>query len=89
MPNCTVTLTNKLGLHARAAMKLSELALRFSSKIMINYNDASVNAKSILNIMVLGATVGQSLEIVAEGSDEDEALKAMSSLIEQRFGETE
>ena len=83
------TLINKLGLHARAAMQLVNLATRFQCKITIQYNNRDVNAKSIMNMMVLGATCGSQLTFSLQGPDENDAWKAISELINNRFGEAE
>lgn len=85
----TVTLINKLGLHARAAMKLSSLAARFQSTILLRYNGHEINAKSILNVMALAAACGSNIEICTEGDDEKAALDALDQLVQDRFGESE
>lgn len=82
-----ITLINKLGLHARAAMKLSELATRFQSTIIIRYKKYEINAKSILNVMALAASHGSELELTIEGEDETQAMKQIEQLISNRFGE--
>ena len=84
-----VTLINKLGLHARASMKLVSLAERYSSEILIKFNNREINAKSIMNMMVLAAANGSELTLNINGSDENEALKAILDLINNRFGEDE
>jgi phosphocarrier protein HPr len=84
-----MTLINKLGLHARAAMKLSELATRFQSTILIRHKNHEINAKSILNVMALAASYGTELELLIEGEDEAYAMKRLSQLIQDRFGEDE
>lgn len=78
-----------MGLHARAAMKLVNLASRFSSDIIIKFNDKTVNAKSIMNVLVLGATYGSDIELTVSGDDEEKALEAVSDLINNRFGEAQ
>ena len=85
----TIKLINKLGLHARAAMKLSELATRFQSTIIIKYNQHEINAKSILNVMALAASCGATLDISASGDDEVSAIESITKLINNRFGEAE
>lgn len=84
-----ITLINKLGLHARAASKLVETAQAFSSDIHISLGDANANGKSIMSLLILAAPCGSELTIVAEGSDEQETIDALSALISQRFGEPE
>jgi phosphocarrier protein len=78
---------NKLGLHARAAAKLVEAAARFQSTILIIKDGESVDARSILGLMMLNARLGSHIEVSAEGSDAQEALAAVLALIEARFGE--
>ncbi len=84
-----LTIINKLGLHARAAMKLVNLAGRYQSEILITYQGNTVNAKSIINVMVLGAAKGAEIEVSVEGDDEIEAMEHIVSLINDRFGEAE
>jgi len=84
-----LTLINKLGLHARAAMQLSELALRFASNITLTYNSNTIDAKNILEVMVLGATCGQTITVKAEGDDEQAAIDSISALVNARFNEPE
>lgn len=84
-----ITIINKLGLHARAAMKLSSLAARFQSEILIHFRDREVNAKSIMNVMVIAANCGAEIELRISGEDEDQAMTALVKLINDRFGEQE
>jgi len=83
----TVTLVNKLGLHARASAKLVSLASEFESEITLKRNGQAVNAKSIMGLMMLAAAKGAELELCTEGSDEQRALEALLELIHNRFGE--
>ncbi len=85
----SLTLINKLGLHARAAMKLVNLASQHQSKITIKYQQNTIDAKSILNVMALGISCGKTIDIITEGADEKEALQAIENLIKDRFGESE
>jgi phosphocarrier protein HPr len=78
---------NKLGLHARAAAKLVEAAARFQSTILIKKDGESVDARSILGLMMLNARIGTLIEVSAEGADAREALAAVMALIEAKFGE--
>ena len=87
MPTKTIKIQNQLGLHARAAMKLSELAIRFGCKITLTFQERTINAKSILNVMALGASYGKQIEISTEGDDADQAMAAMTQLINDKFGE--
>ena len=84
-----LTIINKLGLHARAAAKLVTLASRFNSEIHVARNGQEVNGKSIMGIMMLAASKGTTLQISAEGADEDEAMQAIEQLIQDRFHEDE
>jgi phosphocarrier protein len=83
--------TNRLGLHARAAARLVHLAARFKSNVSLQRVDggATADAKSILNVLMLAATSGTELSASAEGIDEAEALAALSELFSNGFGETE
>ena len=84
-----ITINNKLGLHARAAMKLVTVAGKFQSKILIHFKNREINAKSIMNLMVIGATKGSKLNVTTEGLDEDKAMRAVTDLINDKFGENE
>ena len=86
--NCVeVTIINKLGMHARASAKLVSLASSFESHITLARDGRSVNAKSIMGIMMLAAGMGTVVTICADGPDEEEAGRALSNLIKARFGE--
>lgn len=80
---------NKLGLHARASMKLISLAGRFQCDIFIRYNGAQTDAKDILNVMSLGATQGAEIELITSGVDEIEAIEKLTALFHSGFGELE
>ena len=87
-----ITIINKLGLHARAAVKLVNTASRFTSQIHIIYNQRRIDAKNVMEIMVLGINQGKTIELEIHGDDEaDEALalEAIEKLIMDRFGEDE
>ena len=81
------TITNKLGLHARAAAKLVEAAARFQSTITVKKDGESVDARSILGLMMMNARIGSRIEVRVEGPDAREALAAVLALIEAKFGE--
>lgn len=83
----SITIVNRLGLHARAAAKLVECASRFGSHITITRDTQSVDAKSIMSVMLLAAGQGTSLKLVIEGDDAPEAMAALTALIAGRFGE--
>jgi phosphocarrier protein len=83
----SIEIKNKLGLHARAAAKLSHLANSFKSEIFLIFDESKVNAKSLLGILTLGASVGNTILVEFEGKDEDEAAKAIKDLFERKFDE--
>jgi len=87
MPQVEVTISNKLGLHARAAAKLTKLAGQFNSEIFISKGSRRVNAKSIMGVMMLAAGLGTTVTIDAEGSDADQALAEIVNLFNDKFGE--
>jgi len=89
MPSATAEIVNKLGLHARAAAKLTHLAGNFQSDIWISRSGRRVNAKSIMGVMMLAAGQGTSVLLEAEGADADKALAALTKLIADKFGEGE
>jgi len=82
-----IEIINKLGLHARAAAKLSHLANTFSSNIFLIYNNEKVNAKSLLGILTLAASIGNSITITAEGKDEEKAVHQIVKLFKNKFDE--
>ncbi|MCP4897968.1 MAG: HPr family phosphocarrier protein [bacterium] len=84
-----VQISNKLGLHARAAAKVVHTANGFRSEIFIGTEDEEVNAKSILGLLTLAATRGTPLTVRADGEDENAAVRALVELFEDRFGEGE
>jgi phosphocarrier protein len=84
-----LTIVNKLGLHARASAKLTQVASGFKSNVWLARNGRRVNAKSIMGVMMLAAGKGASLTVEAEGEDADAALAALRALIADRFGEGE
>ncbi|HEU0189579.1 MAG TPA: HPr family phosphocarrier protein [Gallionella sp.] len=80
---------NKLGLHARASAKLTQLASRFKSEVMLSRGERRVNAKSIMGVMMLAAAKGTSISIETNGEDEADAMQALLKLINDCFGEGE
>jgi len=78
---------NKLGLHARAAAKLVQTAAKFESHIEISRNGRTANAKSIMGVMMLAASVHSWVEVTVQGNDEENAMSAIEALISHRFGE--
>lgn len=89
MISAEVTIVNKLGLHARAASRLVNCASGFAAEVEIVRGTRSVNAKSIMGVLTLAAAIGTSLVIEANGPDEQQALRALVALFEDRFGEDE
>ncbi|XOQ42879.1 MAG: Phosphocarrier protein HPr [Clostridium sp.] len=87
MKSGTVTLTNKVGLHARPAAELIKTANKFQSKITISGRGKEANAKSIIMILSLGLRCGDTMSVVAEGPDEQEAVAAIIKLAEEKFHE--
>lgn len=83
----TLTIVNKLGLHARATMKLVDTASRFQSDVKVICNDQAVDAKDILQTMSLGAAKGTKIIFITEGKDEARAMQAIEALINDYFGE--
>ncbi len=81
------TISNKLGLHARASAKLTKLAGSFACDVHMARNGRRVNAKSIMGVMMLAAGVGTTVEIETEGADEQAAMDAIVALIDDKFGE--
>jgi len=80
---------NKLGLHARASAKLTQLASSFKCEVMLTRNSRRVNAKSIMGVMMLAASKGTTISIETNGEDEEEAMQALLNLIGDCFGEGE
>jgi len=85
----TVLIKNRLGLHARAAVKFVNLANRFASDVRIIKDDSDVDGKSILGILTLAATQGTDITLRVDGVDEAAALQTIVELIDGRFGEKE
>ncbi|WP_454762696.1 HPr family phosphocarrier protein [Cupriavidus campinensis] len=83
------TIINKLGLHARASAKLTQLAGNFASQVKMSRNGRQVDAKSIMGVMMLAAGIGSTVTIEIDGPDEHEAMDALLALIANRFGEGE
>jgi phosphocarrier protein len=84
-----VVIINKLGLHARASAKLTQLASNFKCEVMLSRNNRRVNAKSIMGVMMLAASKGTTIIIETNGDDEAEAMRALLELINDCFGEGE
>ncbi|OGT53356.1 MAG: phosphocarrier protein HPr [Gammaproteobacteria bacterium RIFCSPHIGHO2_12_FULL_42_13] len=84
-----IIIQNKLGLHTRAAAKLVDIAKKFQSKIELICHDRNVDCKSIMSVITLGARKGAAFDLVVSGDDENEALKAVVKLIDDKFNEKE
>ncbi len=89
MVSTFITISNKLGLHARAATKFANLGNRFSAELRVLCNGKNIDGKSIMSLMLLAATKGTEIEIQASGEDEQEALSSLSELINNKFDEGE
>jgi phosphocarrier protein HPr len=89
MQQLEVEIANKLGLHARASAKLTQLAARYQSEVWLSRNGRRVNAKSIMGVMMLAAARGTTVTIETSGPDEMEAMAALLELIKDKFGESE
>jgi phosphocarrier protein len=85
----TITISNKLGLHARASAKLTKMAGGFRCEVYMSRNGRRVNAKSIMGVMMLAAGLGTEVEIETEGEDEETAMAGLVALINDKFGEGE
>ena len=85
----STTISNKLGLHARASAKLTKLAGSFPCEIWLAKGERRVNAKSIMGVMMLAAGIGSTVELETSGEREQEARDALLALIEDKFGEGE
>jgi phosphocarrier protein len=80
---------NKLGLHARASAKLTQVAGRFQAHVWVSRNGRRVNAKSIMGVMMLAAAMGSTVTVETDGPDEQQAMDAVTALIAARFDESE
>jgi phosphocarrier protein len=89
MQTTDVTISNKLGLHARAAAKLVSVASGYGAEITLEKAGQRVNGKSIMGVMMLAASRGTVLTLTARGEGEDEVLRALVELIDNKFGEGE
>jgi phosphocarrier protein len=87
MPERTVKIVNKLGIHARPAAEIVKLASKFNSNITISREDLEVNGKSIMGVMMLAAECGSTVDLKADGADAEQALNALDKLIQDGFGE--
>lgn len=83
----SITISNRLGLHARAAATFVKIANRFSSQIFVKKDQVQVNGKSIMGVLMLAAAMGTTITIIADGSDAEDAVAALTHLIDDKFGE--
>ena len=89
MPQVTVIISNKLGLHARASAKLTKLAGSFPCEVWLSKGERRINAKSIMGVMMLAAGLGSEVVLDTSGERDEEALTALLALINDKFGEGE
>ena len=89
MVQVELEIVNKLGLHARASAKLTQMASKFKSEVWIMRNNKRVNGKSIMGVMMLAAGKGSRITLETNGDDEQECSNAISTLVAERFGEGE
>ena len=89
MIKTNITISNKLGLHARASAKLTKLAGSFPCEVWVTKGERRVNAKSIMGVMMLAAGIGSEIEVETEREREQEAMDALLALINEKFGEGE
>ena len=87
MIRSNITISNKLGLHARASAKLTKLAGSFKCEIHMSRNGRRINAKSIMGVMMLAAGLGSEVELETDGADEQAAMDGLRALIDDKFGE--
>ena len=87
MKELNVTITNPVGLHARPASLFVQTAMKYESEVSVTYDGKTKNAKSILGVLSLGVGADSKIILKAEGPDEEDAIKALSELIESNFGE--
>lgn len=89
MPQREIEIQNKLGLHARAAAKLTQTAAKFAADVWLSRNGRRVNAKSVMGVMMLAAGRGSRIAIETQGADAEAALAAIAALVDDKFGEGE
>ena len=89
MARAEIEISNKLGLHARASAKLTQIAGSYSSEVWLEKGPRRINAKSIMGVMMLAAGKGSTIVVGTEGSDEQQALEAILKLVADKFGEGE
>jgi phosphocarrier protein HPr len=89
MIKTSITISNKLGLHARASAKLTKLAGSFPCEVWVSKGERRVNAKSIMGVMMLAAGIGSDIEVETDGEREQEAMDSLLALINDKFGEGE
>ena len=89
MPTQTTTIVNKLGLHARASAKLTQVAAQFPCEVWLSARNKRINGKSIMGVMMLAAGKGMEITVDTTGDQADQALAAIVTLIDNKFGESE
>lgn len=85
----SVVITNKVGLHARPARLLVQTAAQYQAKVQVLRGDRTANAKSIIGVLKLGAVLGDTLILQAEGDDAEQAIHALAELVQRKFDEEE
>jgi phosphotransferase system HPr (HPr) family protein len=85
----SVVITNKVGLHARPARLLVQTAAQFQSKVQVQHGDKTANARSIVGVLKLGAALGDTLVLRAEGEDAEKAVNTLAELVQRKFDEEE
>ncbi len=85
----SITISNKLGLHARASAKLTKLAGSYPCEVWMSKGERRINAKSIMGVMMLAAGLGTQVEVETDGAQEQEAMNTLLALIDDKFGEGE
>ncbi|MDH4101026.1 MAG: HPr family phosphocarrier protein [Nitrospirota bacterium] len=89
MQSKSLTISNRLGMHARAAAVFVRAVAGFKSEVYVEKNGRKVDGKSIMDLMTLAATQGTVINVMTHGEDEDEALRVVAELVDNRFGEEE
>lgn len=89
MVKTELEIINKLGLHARASAKLTQLASKFNCDVWLTYRNQRINAKSIMGVMMLAAGKGSTVLLETEGQDEEVCMESLTALVNNRFGESE
>lgn len=87
MPSCELTIINRLGMHARAAAEFTRTAAQYKASVFVAKDGLEINGKSIMGVLMLAAAQGSTITVRTAGDDAEEALEALTRLVENRFGE--